>query len=95
MIELKPPSPTTLAPRSLARSTAVCTSATAALPERARSWALERLSASRFSLTRPQRYFIADQLRDTADQIDGGEATSSAGSGASANGACAASRCTN
>jgi hypothetical protein len=57
--------------------------------------ALERLSASRFSLTRPQRYFIADQLRDTADQIDGGEATSSAGSGASANGACAPSRCTN
>ena len=36
-IELKPPSPTTLAPRSLAKSTAFCTSVTAALPERARS----------------------------------------------------------
>jgi hypothetical protein len=35
--------------------------------------ALGRLASSKHFLTQPQRFFVAEQLRDTADEIDGGE----------------------
>jgi hypothetical protein len=35
--------------------------------------ALGRLAHSKHFLTQPQRFFVAEQLRDVADEIDGGE----------------------